>query len=99
MKTNRLSLAAVLFAGLSMPLSADVLVVEERGAFPKERPIVDIQVPTRGMSMVFVEDTHGEPLQKLAAVGEPPITRWEYENFTVYFEFDKVIHAVKVIRH
>ena len=29
-----------------------------------------------------------------AAVGEPPITRWEYRNMIVYFEYDRVIHAV-----
>jgi len=50
--------------------------------------------PTRGMSQASVEDRFGAPNAKQAAVGEPPISRWEYDDFIVYFEFDKVIHAV-----
>ena len=50
--------------------------------------------PTRGMSEASVEAKFGSPKSKQAAVGEPPISRWEYDNFIVYFEYDKVIHAV-----
>ncbi|MEL7535457.1 MAG: hypothetical protein AAFZ58_13595 [Pseudomonadota bacterium] len=50
--------------------------------------------PRRGMSMTSVERAFGAPETKRAAVGEPPITRWVYGNFTVYFEYDRVIHAV-----
>lgn len=50
--------------------------------------------PTRGMSMASVERAFGTPLNRRAAVGEPPITRWIYGDFTVYFEHDRVIHAV-----
>ena len=41
-----------------------------------------------------VESTYGAPAQKHATVGQPPITRWDYPNFSVYFEHDRVIHAV-----
>ena len=50
--------------------------------------------PSRGMSQTSVESTYGSPTSKKAAVGEPPISRWEYANFVVFFEYDKVIHAV-----
>ena len=50
--------------------------------------------PNHGLSMDQVETKFGQPLEKVAAVGEPPITRWRYQNFTVYFEHNKVIHAV-----
>ncbi|MEM8983074.1 MAG: hypothetical protein AAGC71_08615 [Pseudomonadota bacterium] len=50
--------------------------------------------PTRGMSMASVERRYGSPDTKRAAVGEPPISRWIYAQFTVYFEHDKVVHAV-----
>lgn len=50
--------------------------------------------PTRGMTEQSVEAKFGSPKSKNAAVGEPPISSWEYENFVVYFEYDKVIHAV-----
>jgi len=50
--------------------------------------------PTRGMSQARVESVYGAPQSREAAVGEPPISSWHYADFVVYFEFDKVIHAV-----
>jgi hypothetical protein len=50
--------------------------------------------PTRGMTQDSVEANFGAPQNRRAAVGDPPITRWEYANFVVFFEYDKVIHAV-----
>lgn len=53
-----------------------------------------IDKPDNGLSMQAVETRYGQPLEKAAPVGEPPITRWRYPDFTVYFEFNKVIHSV-----
>lgn len=53
-----------------------------------------IEMPARGMSMSLVEAHFGEPQQKTPKVGEPPITRWEYGRFTVYFEHNYVLHSV-----
>jgi len=50
--------------------------------------------PTRGMTQASVESRFGSPSSVTAPVGEPPITRWEYSGFVVFFEYDKVIHAV-----
>lgn len=50
--------------------------------------------PERGMSMEKVRDRYGEPQETQAAVGEPPIMRWVYAGFSVYFENNRVIHAV-----
>ncbi len=57
------------------------------------------QRPRAGMSMTQVESTYGSPAQRHAPVGgataeHPPITRWDYPSFSVYFEHDRVIHAV-----
>jgi hypothetical protein len=52
--------------------------------------------PSRGMSMEKVEATFGAPSNRAAPVGEPPITRWEYPGFTVYFEHQYVIHTVAI---
>ena len=52
------------------------------------------QRPSRGQSKATVEQRFGQPTRMVAAVGEPPISRWEYPGFVVYFEFDHVIHAV-----
>lgn len=50
--------------------------------------------PTLGMSMAEVERRFGEPLEKQAPVGNPPITRWVYAEFVVYFEHTHVIDSV-----
>jgi hypothetical protein len=50
--------------------------------------------PSRGVSQAKVEATYGSPNSKKSAVGDPPISSWEYGDFVVFFEYDKVIHAV-----
>ena len=58
-------------------------------------PGADDGRPTRGMTQASVESKYGAPVAKNAAVGEPPISSWEYQNMVVYFEYDRVIHAVE----
>ncbi|UCE77544.1 MAG: hypothetical protein JSU62_05005 [Gammaproteobacteria bacterium] len=50
--------------------------------------------PAPGASMDQVLQRFGEPQQRLGPVGEPPISHWVYPDFIVYFEHDRVIHAV-----
>jgi len=50
--------------------------------------------PSRGSSMAQVENRFGAPSQRVGAVGDPPISRWVYPQFVVYFEGSYVIHAV-----
>jgi len=50
--------------------------------------------PKRGSTMGEVEKHFGAPVEKHATVGQPPITRWDYTGFSVFFEHDRVIHAV-----
>ena len=54
----------------------------------------DEDLPGKGMTMHKVEKKYGKPLNILEARGKPPITRWVYKEFTVYFEGPYVIHAV-----
>ena len=54
----------------------------------------DSSRPTRGMTAASVESRFGAPQAKVAPVGDPPISRWEYKDFVVFFEYDRVIHAV-----
>ena len=84
-KRNILVLVA-LMAGLSAA-HADTLKMDGMQAGGVERP-------KRGMTQNSVEAKYGSPVDKIAAVGEPPISRWEYPEFVVYFEYDRVIHAV-----
>ena len=58
-----------------------------------------MNLPQRGLSMAQVEQRYGAPLHKLQTRGgdstkHPPINRWEYANYIVYFERSHVIHSV-----
>ncbi len=52
--------------------------------------------PERGARMTAVEQHFGAPATRYPAVGQPPITRWDYPGMVVYFENDRVIHTVLV---
>jgi hypothetical protein len=74
---------------------ADTLLLD---GIEMDRQTVDTR-PKPGMSMTAVESSYGAPAQRHAAVGgasaqQPPITRWDYPAFSVYFEHDRVVHAV-----
>ncbi len=59
------------------------------------QPAIESAGPTRGMTQASVESKFGTPTSRDAEVGEPPISRWEYPGFVVFFEYDRVIHSVK----
>ncbi len=67
---------------------ADTLLIQE------VNKSINIQKPTRGLTMSQVISQFGEPLVKKNPVGNPPITQWVYKDFTVYFENKWVIQAV-----
>jgi hypothetical protein len=54
----------------------------------------DAIVPQRGRTMDEVENRFGPPDTRQLPVGDPPITRWIYPDFKVYFEHQYVIHSV-----
>lgn len=89
MRYRILLLATVLAGGLA---GAEVITVDN-GIAVKES---DVPTPTRGMTMDQVAGKFGAPAAKTPAVGQPPISRWEYPGFIVYFEHDHVIHSVVV---
>ncbi len=63
---------------------------------PGEVEVPDgIHRPAHGMTMKQVRRWFGPPQTQLPAVGDPPITRWIYPKFTVYFEYDRVITSVE----
>ena len=74
-----------LLAGAALPLGA----ARAAGAVGAERP-------ARGALMSEVETRYGAPASRQPAVGQPPITRWDYPGLVVYFENERVIHAVIV---
>jgi hypothetical protein len=87
MRYRYLLLAAVLAGGV---VGAETIAVDS-GIAVKES---DVATPARGMTMDQVATKFGAPVTKVPAVGKPPISRWEYPGFVVYFEADHVIHSV-----
>jgi hypothetical protein len=87
MKYGILVLAAVLASGLAQAET----VASDNGIAVKES---DVPTPTRGMTMDQVASKFGAPSTKVPPVGKPPISRWEYPGYIVYFEGNHVIHSV-----
>ena len=79
-----------LWAGAGGVAVAETIVVNDQVALRES----NVERPGRGMTMTAVEAKFGAPTQKHDAVGQPPISRWDYGDFAVFFEHDLVIHAV-----
>ena len=92
MSHRTLLISAVLAAGTSLAglAQADIIAVDSGIAVRDSNGIA----PARGMTMSQVTTKFGAPVSKVPAVGNPPIARWEYPSFIVYFEGDHVIHSV-----
>lgn len=67
---------------------ADVLLIEEVQQAGK------MNLPQNGQSKAIIEAKFGAPVQKLAAIGDPPIGSWKYDTYSVYFEHDLVLFTV-----
>ena len=74
-----------LFAGTA---TADVLILDE------VRQASRMDLPGNGQTMAEVEAKQGSPQKRHPAVGDPPISRWDYERFSIYFEHDRVLSTV-----
>jgi hypothetical protein len=85
-----LRILLLLALGVSQPVLAETLSTETG-----DPASADVR-PNRGSSMATVQGRFGEPTNRHAAVGNPPITRWDYPTFAVYFENDLVLHSVIV---
>ncbi|WP_416392088.1 hypothetical protein NR756_10100 [Alloalcanivorax xenomutans] len=52
------------------------------------------EAPQRGMTQNQVRAQFGAPQDTKGPVGQPPISRWGYPDYTVYFENQVVLHSV-----
>ena len=90
----RARLFFVIASGYGLATHAETL------ALPQDTyPTTHIALPDRGARMPAVEARFGAPAKRFAPVGggkpeHPPITRWDYADFSVFFERDRVIDAV-----
>ena len=82
-----------LLAFYSTPAISDTLLIDVIQNEPANSA-AGIPRPTYGMSMIQVKETFGSANKEYPAVGIPPITRWNYEKFSVYFEDNTVLHSV-----
>lgn len=89
----RLLFAGMMALVISNALQADVLSITDPQYTVPNSP-KGVLRPKEGMSMAKVEQKFGKPEKIIPAVGEPPITRWIYKDFVVYFERNLVIHSV-----
>jgi len=92
---TRILAALVCGCALASAAVAETIVVND------EVQVRDSQLdrPKRGLTMDEVEKHFGAPVTRHPAVGgsspqQPPITRWDYNGFSVVFEHDRVIDAV-----
>lgn len=88
----RTAFFALLLLMLAPVAQAEVLSLPEPAAQLPE-------LPARGQTMQQVQQRLGPPVQRYAPVGgghpkRPPITRWDYNGYSIFFERDRVIDAV-----
>lgn len=92
-KLLNLSLICALGFTIQIPTSTAEEIHIPIGEQAKDQTPVDM--PTKGMSKERVKALFGEPLEEFAAKGQPPISRLRYQEFTVYFDSNAVIHCVR----
>lgn len=81
---------------LAAVLGAPNIAAEELQLPLMQQGKSSVAKPNKGDTKATVEQRYGEPLSKTTAVGTPPISRWQYADFVVYFEYDHVVHAVAI---
>jgi hypothetical protein len=93
----QIRILAALLCGCAVASAAvaDTVVVNDQVQVRESRA----DVPKRGLTMNDVEKHFGAPVTRHPAVGgasaqQPPITRWDYSGFSVFFEHDRVIDSV-----
>jgi hypothetical protein len=78
---------------LSQSAAAEVLLIDSIDSAPINSE-EGVPRPTRSMTMDQVSQRFGQPTATHAAVGDPPITRWDYPSYSVFFEYNHVLTSV-----
>ena len=91
-KNSLIIIAALLLSATTITQAEVISIADPR--YDVENSSEGVLRPTRGMSTTSVEQQFGQPEQQFDAVGEPPISRWVYADFVVFFEDNTVIHSV-----
>jgi len=91
MTIRHLLIAVTASIALTSTSFADVLTI---GVGQQAADKQAMSRPYKGMERQDVLSSYGNPLRQTSAIGEPPISNWEFSEFTVYFEYNHVIHSV-----
>jgi hypothetical protein len=88
---------ALSLAAAALPAAADVLVLPEGSTEPAS-PVPAV-LPQRGQTQDAVLRAFGTPRTQHPPAGggspqHPPITRWDYDGYSVFFERRTVIDVV-----
>jgi hypothetical protein len=75
---------------LSLPAAAETILIplEQQG-------ISSLPLPAPGSSQRRVLEEFGLPDRQHPPVGTPKMSRWDYRDFSVYFENERVITSVR----
>ncbi len=91
------AITLILGAALALPLLAERTDTGDRVVIPVGQQGAGdgaTEKPRRGITKSQVRSKFGEPENTRPAVGDPPISAWEYPDYIVYFEHDHVLHSV-----
>ncbi|MFL1465433.1 hypothetical protein ACQUWM_02155 [Marinobacter sp. DUT-3] len=91
---TRLLSAVTTVAALGLSPVSPILADEVKIPVGSQAERSQADLPRTGMTQGNVRKAWGDPQQTRGPVGEPPISQWHYDGFVVYFEDDRVIHAV-----
>ena len=91
MKAGQLLAVLIVLYSVTVAGYAEVIQIPVGQQAPQNQ---DLPRPTRGMSEAAVLERFGLPESRSDPVGDPPISKWTYPGYTVYFESGTVIHSV-----
>ena len=93
MKWGMMRLFVTVLMLVSAAAHSEVLLLDSLADTPANNA-QGIPRPTRGMSMQTVKSRFGEPSRIHPRIGTPPITRWDYPEYSVFFEYQHVLTSV-----
>lgn len=96
--TNRFLRASIITMALTGTVAVSSSLVADVLDMPKKNGQAMQERPSRGLTKAQVEHRFGAPVSRHGPTGDPAIYFWEYQNFTVYFENNYVLHAVSKIK-
>lgn len=78
-------------------LSAQADVIKMPSKSPQV--VTSESAPVRGMTKSQVESNFGAPMSISGPTGTPAIYRWDYPDYSVFFEHNYVLHSVVTSSH